>query len=210
MIGKPRMDGGDRAGDQDGRTDAMNWLKELSPSYFAMSMATGIVSIGCQVLGLRPLAVALFAVDVAAYLALWVLSLLRVALFPRSMLADLASHQRGIGFLTVVAATGVLGADVIALFPVLGRGLPDRHVHGGHLSDDRSAGPPLSRARPQGLSRLRPLRLARHLHRPAADPGARARRGDREPRPTGTVTWRPSRPGRAVRPGICCFYTSNV
>ena len=39
----------------------MAQLEELSPSYFALVMATGIVSIGCYLMGLRPVGVGLFA-----------------------------------------------------------------------------------------------------------------------------------------------------
>ncbi len=94
----------------------MTWLEELSPSYFALVMATGIVSIGCQLLALRAVGVALVVVNVIAYIVLWILSLWRAGRFPRAMLADLASHQRGIGFLTAVAASGVLGAETIVLW----------------------------------------------------------------------------------------------
>jgi tellurite resistance protein TehA-like permease len=94
----------------------VTWLEDLSPSYFALAMATGIVSIGCQLLALRPVAVALFVVNVIAYLVIWGLSFLRVLRFPRRVAADLISHQRGLGFLTAVAATGVLGAQMIVLW----------------------------------------------------------------------------------------------
>ncbi|HVW45651.1 MAG TPA: tellurite resistance/C4-dicarboxylate transporter family protein [Solirubrobacterales bacterium] len=98
------------------KSDALPWLENLSPSYFAMAMATGIVSIGCQLLGLRPVAIALFAVNIATYVVLWVLDLWRVVRFPRHVLADLVSHRRGLGFLTIVAATGVLGAEMVILW----------------------------------------------------------------------------------------------
>jgi len=78
-------------------------------------MATGIVSIGCKLMGLEPLAVALFAINIAAYVILWVLSGLRVWRYRSRVLADLTDHQRGLGFLTMVAATGVLGAEVILI-----------------------------------------------------------------------------------------------
>ncbi|MGV1047720.1 MAG: tellurite resistance/C4-dicarboxylate transporter family protein [Solirubrobacterales bacterium] len=90
-------------------------LEDLSPSYFALVMATGIVSIGCHLLGLGALAVALFAINVGAYLVLWLLTGLRLARFPARVLSDLTDHQRGLGFLTVVAATSVLGAQVIQI-----------------------------------------------------------------------------------------------
>lgn len=78
-------------------------------------MATGIISTGCKLMGLEPLAVALFAINIVAYLVLWVLTGLRVVLYPARVFADLTDHQRALGFLTMVAATGVLGAEVILI-----------------------------------------------------------------------------------------------
>ncbi|MEZ4588384.1 MAG: tellurite resistance/C4-dicarboxylate transporter family protein [Gemmatimonadales bacterium] len=91
-------------------------VEDLSPSYFALVMATGIVSIGCEMLGLGVVAVALFAINVVAYPVLWLLTGWRLARFPARLLGDLTDHQRGLGFLTAVAATGVLGAQLIVLF----------------------------------------------------------------------------------------------
>ena len=90
-------------------------LEDLSPSYFALVMATGILSIGCHLLDLDLLAGALFAIAVVAYLVLWLLFGLRLLRYPRRVLEDLTDHQRGLGFLTAVAATGVLGAQVVVI-----------------------------------------------------------------------------------------------
>ncbi|MCC6394943.1 MAG: hypothetical protein IT167_30400, partial [Bryobacterales bacterium] len=49
----------------------------LSPSYFAMVMATGIVSLSAHMLGPAWLASALFFLNIAAYVIIWVLYLLR-------------------------------------------------------------------------------------------------------------------------------------
>jgi len=90
-------------------------LRDLSPAYFALVMATGIVSIAADQLGFEPLAVALFAVNVAAYVVLWVLTALRLARWRRRLLDDLTDHLRGPGFLTIVAATCVLGSEAILI-----------------------------------------------------------------------------------------------
>jgi tellurite resistance protein TehA-like permease len=90
-------------------------LEDLSPSYFALVMATGIISIGCWLMGLKPVGVGLFALNGVAYLVIWALSLARLRLYPRRVLEDLTSHQRGLGFLTVVAATGLLGSEMILI-----------------------------------------------------------------------------------------------
>jgi tellurite resistance protein TehA-like permease len=93
----------------------MAWLENLSPSYFAFVMATGIVSIGCQLMGIRWLAVGLFALNCVAYVVVWALTLLRVRRYPRRVVADLTSHQLGFGFLAAVAGTGVLGAETVLI-----------------------------------------------------------------------------------------------
>jgi tellurite resistance protein TehA-like permease len=93
----------------------VTWLENLSPSYFAFVMATGIISVGCHLMGPRPLAVALFALNCVAYVVIWALTLLRVRRYPRRVLADLTSHQLGFAFLTAVAGTGVLGTEAILI-----------------------------------------------------------------------------------------------
>ena len=62
-------------------------LEDLSPSYFALVMATGIVSIGCKLMGLELLAVGLFAINIVAYLVLWVLRPARLRFHPKRVLA---------------------------------------------------------------------------------------------------------------------------
>ncbi|HWB69448.1 MAG TPA: tellurite resistance/C4-dicarboxylate transporter family protein [Solirubrobacterales bacterium] len=90
-------------------------LEDLSPSYFALVMATGIVSIGCHMLGLGAVAAALFAINAVAYVVLWLLSGIRFVRYPARAWSDLTDHQRGLGFMTTVAATAVLGAEAILI-----------------------------------------------------------------------------------------------
>ena len=85
----------------------------LFPGYFALVMATGIISIAAHLLEMQTIAIALLAVNVAAYAILWALLLIRlVAFFPR-IKADITDHVRGPGFFTVVAGTCVLGSQLI-------------------------------------------------------------------------------------------------
>lgn len=86
-------------------------VERLHPAYFALVMATGIISVAAQLLGARAVALALLAVNVVSYAVLWGLTLGRVLRFPRRLLADLVDHQRGVGFFTTVAATSVLGVQ---------------------------------------------------------------------------------------------------
>ena len=87
----------------------------LFPGYFALVMATGIVSVAAHLLGMPWIAYSLLAVNAVAYVVLWMLTLWRLgAYFPR-VLADLRSHARGPGFFTLIAGTCVLGTQTLLL-----------------------------------------------------------------------------------------------
>lgn len=90
-------------------------IADFHPAYFALVMATGIVSIATGLAGLTLVSSALFWINVAAYAILWCLELLRLAWFPGRLFADLVDHNRGVGFFTTIAATGVLGTQVIVV-----------------------------------------------------------------------------------------------
>jgi tellurite resistance protein TehA-like permease len=88
-------------------------VRTLHPAYFAFVMATGIVSIAAQLLLIPYLPGFLLGVNVAAYLALWILTVLRIVRHRDLVFADLADHNRGVGFFTIVAATSVLGSQLV-------------------------------------------------------------------------------------------------
>jgi tellurite resistance protein TehA-like permease len=90
-------------------------LRSLSSSSFGMVMATGIVALAANLIGLHSVAMTLYAIAAATYLILWTLTLVRVALYPRQVLADLIDHMRGPGFFTMVAASSVLGSATLLL-----------------------------------------------------------------------------------------------
>lgn len=90
-------------------------VTDLSPAYFAMVMATGIVSLSAHMLGMPRLATALFWLNVTAYFVISVLTLLRLIWFRRLVFRDLVDHQRGPGFFTAVAGSCVLGGQSILL-----------------------------------------------------------------------------------------------
>lgn len=96
---------------------------DLFPGYFALVMATGIVSIAADLVGVPVVAAALLAINVVAYAALWSLTGLRVARYPGRLLADLRDHARGPGFLTIVAGTCVLGAQCVVILDAPGLAL---------------------------------------------------------------------------------------
>jgi hypothetical protein len=90
-------------------------LQDMSPAYFAMVMATGIVSLAAHMQGLSRMATALFWLNLAAWGVLWLLSALRLARHPQRFFGDLVDHLRGPGFFTMVAGTAVLGSQFAIL-----------------------------------------------------------------------------------------------
>ncbi len=87
-------------------------VAELQPAYFALVMATGIVSLACLSFGLTLAAQLLFLINVLAFCTLLVLFAMRACLFNSQFIADWCSHKRAFGFFTLVAATNVLGCQV--------------------------------------------------------------------------------------------------
>lgn len=84
-------------------------VKNLSPAYFAMAMATGILSIGLYRLGMTTLGAALLAANTAICAILAALFVLRLMWFVSDFTADLLDHRRAPGFFTIVAGTCILG-----------------------------------------------------------------------------------------------------
>jgi tellurite resistance protein TehA-like permease len=90
-------------------------IEHLFPGYFAVVMATGIVSIACHLVQMPRVAWALLGINLIAYAVLGLMLLARLAwCFPRVM-EDLNSHARGPGFFTIVAGTCVLGTQLIVV-----------------------------------------------------------------------------------------------
>jgi len=93
----------------------------MHPAYFGMVMATGIVSIAASLLAdewgaaLRRIAQALFYVNIVAYSVQWGLTILRLTRHIDRVIADLMHHGRCVGFFTIVAATCVLGTQMLII-----------------------------------------------------------------------------------------------
>ena len=94
---------------------ALAGLAGLSPAYFGMVMATGIVSLAAHLMKMPAVSRALFMLNIAAYGVLWVLTVLRIVRHPRAVAGDMTDHLRGPGFFTVVAASSILGAQFLVL-----------------------------------------------------------------------------------------------
>ena len=75
----------------------------LFPGYFALVMATRIVSIACYRLGQGWIALPLVVISWCGCVVLWVLTLMRLMRYLRRLIVDLSNHQRAPGFFTMVA-----------------------------------------------------------------------------------------------------------
>ncbi len=93
--------------------DELPGLATLHPAYFALVMATGIVSVAAHLLGYETIAWPLFLLNILFYIGLWVLFIGRAVRHPQSVLADLRHHGRSVGFFTMVAGTSVLGSQFL-------------------------------------------------------------------------------------------------
>src|SRR5215472_11725041 len=77
-------------------------IRDLPGGSFAFVMATGIVSIAADLLGLGGLAAILLAINFLAFPVLSAALLVRLAQRPSSFLSELRDDRRGPGLLTVV------------------------------------------------------------------------------------------------------------
>ncbi len=90
---------------------------DLHPAYFAMVMATGIVSVAAQLRGWPTVAQWLLGLNLMFYSLLWGLTIVRMTRYRDQFIADLFDHGRCVGFFTTVAATCVLGNQFVIVMP---------------------------------------------------------------------------------------------
>lgn len=95
-----------RPGPAAGVSDA---VRTLNPGYFALVMATGIVSVAMAEHQAYAISVALLWLACVAYVVLVAAYLWRLVAFRAAVAADLADPARAFGYFTFVAATDVLG-----------------------------------------------------------------------------------------------------
>lgn len=84
-------------------------VHELDPGYFALVMASGILSVGMHLNGLITLSVLLLVVCAAAFVVLVVLSGWRLVCCRDAVVDDFTDPARAFGFFTFIAGTNVLG-----------------------------------------------------------------------------------------------------
>jgi tellurite resistance protein TehA-like permease len=97
------------------RNGRRGWLAGFPPGYFAFVMATGIVSVAAHLLEVPLVPAALLALNLVVYPALLAITLARLLRYPSALLRDMADHAVGPTFLTLVAATSVLGTQFTLL-----------------------------------------------------------------------------------------------
>ena len=90
-----------------------NGIKDFHPAYFAMVMATGIVSIAFEAMACPNIAKVLFLLNLVFYSILCGILAARILLFRSSVMADLRIFPRAWLFLTFVVGTNTVGAQLI-------------------------------------------------------------------------------------------------
>ncbi len=90
-------------------------IRTMMPAYFALVMATGIVSVAAHTQGYTNIALWLFYVNIVAYVVLVILYAVRLTLYFPDVAADFLNPSSSPGFLTFVAGTSVLGSQFVLL-----------------------------------------------------------------------------------------------
>lgn len=85
------------------------WLEGLYPGYFTLTMATGIIAIGMDLLEMRLLSGLMYRVTLASWWMLSGLFVWRLLRYPKALWADLTNPRVTFSFFTFVAATCVSG-----------------------------------------------------------------------------------------------------
>ena len=92
-----------------------NATATLSPGYFSMVMATGILSLAAQLMGLAWLATCLFVLNWCLFISIGLLALLHLYWHPTRVRDDLFNHLNAPGFFTFVAACSILGSQSLLI-----------------------------------------------------------------------------------------------
>lgn len=90
-------------------------IRHLSPAYFALPMSTGIVALASHELGYPGIGHALFVLNNGEVVILSLLLLIRLLFYFPAFREDLSSHEKGAGFMTLVAAACILGSEHVEL-----------------------------------------------------------------------------------------------
>lgn len=83
-------------------------LAQLSPGYFALVMATGIISVGLHYAQFEIMSWALLMIAIVAYVSLWTLYIIRGIRYRSAVIYDVRDPQVAFGYFTMIAGTDVL------------------------------------------------------------------------------------------------------
>lgn len=95
-------------------------IKTLLPAYFALVMATGIISIAAFLDGFPVVANVLFYANAVFLFVLSCFFFYRFIYFRKEVFEDFRSYQKGPGFFTIVAALCIVGNQLVLLFGAVG------------------------------------------------------------------------------------------
>ena len=90
-------------------------IRNLLPAYFALVMATGIISLASFLNGFEFFGTLLFYLNLVFLAVLAIFFTYRCFFYWRRVLIDFASYQRGPGFFTIVAALCIVGNQFVVL-----------------------------------------------------------------------------------------------
>lgn len=92
----------------------MTETSNLNPRYFAFVMATGIISIEVNSLGMNLTGSYLFLINKIAYAVLIILMVTRFSLSPLELIKSITGHEQSSSLFTVVVGTCVVGSQFVA------------------------------------------------------------------------------------------------
>jgi tellurite resistance protein TehA-like permease len=84
-------------------------VEGLAPGYFALVMASGIISVGMNLEGFAAISWVLLVIAASAFVVLLSLTAWRFVAYRQAIKDDFIDPRRGFGFFTFVAGTNVLG-----------------------------------------------------------------------------------------------------
>lgn len=86
------------------------------PAIFALVMSTGIISLALDMLHMREAGFAFSVLNIVQWLTLTIMLIVRCLTAPGMIVQDLHSHGKSFGFLTFIAATCLLGSEMLTFF----------------------------------------------------------------------------------------------
>ena len=90
-------------------------VETMSPGYFSMVMATGILSLAAHLMGLPHLAIGLFWLNWCLFVVIGALALMHLYWHPKRVRDDLFNHLNAPGFFTFVAACSILASQSLLI-----------------------------------------------------------------------------------------------